>query len=137
VAGPLGGMVGASSPEQKAEIMREQVQSSPFLRSVIVATGLKSDPSVRHWAIGESSKYKQLNQDERVEAFLIDYLRDAIQIRRGKGDVFQITVGDLTAERARRLADAVARSSAPSSRRSTSASSTRASSASRRSAVRP
>jgi len=108
LSGALGGMVSAIGPEQQAEVMREQVQSSLFLRSVITASGVKSDPATRAWALRHADKVPGLSPDERVEAFLVDYLRDNINIRRGRGNVFQIIVGDYTAERARRLAEAVA-----------------------------
>src|SRR5213593_2864637 len=108
LSGALGGMVSSIGPEQQAEVMREQVQSSLFLRSVITASGVKSDPATRAWALRHADKVPGLSPDERVEAFLVDYVRDNINIRRGRGNVFQIIVGDYTAERARRLAEAVA-----------------------------
>ncbi len=109
LTGPLGGMVGGGvSSEQQAEMMREQVRSTPFLRGVISATGLKSDPAARAWALAGSKRYPGLPADQEVEAFLTDYLRGAIDVRREKGDVFQVTVGAFEAERARRLAESVA-----------------------------
>jgi len=109
LTGPLGGMVGGGvNPEQQAGVMREQVQTTPFLRSVITATGLKSDPAVRAWALKNAKRYPGLSQEQQIEAFLADYLRDAIEVHRDKGDVFQITVADYVPERARRLAESVA-----------------------------
>ena len=108
LAGPLGGMVGGGNPEQQAEIMREQVQSSLFLRSVISASGFKTEPQTRDWALEKGTKYKRLSPDERVEMFLVDYLRQVAGIKRGRGSVFTITVEDFRPDRARRFAEAVA-----------------------------
>ena len=76
LSGPLGGMVGGGvSGEQQAEVMREQVQSTPFLRSVIGATGLRTEPAVRAWALTAAKQYPEMTADQEVEAFLTDYLR--------------------------------------------------------------
>lgn len=108
LSGPLGGMVGARNPEQQAEIMREQVQSSLFLRSVLTASGLKNDPETRTWALEKSKAYRGLATEERVEAFLVDHLRQAISVRRSRGNIFQITVADRRADRAKTFAESVA-----------------------------
>lgn len=109
LTGPLGGMVGGGvSGDQQAEMMREHLHSTPFLRSVISATGLKTDRATRAWALAGSKSYPGLPADQQVEAFLTDYLRGSIEVRRERGDVFQITVGAFAAERARRLAESVA-----------------------------
>jgi uncharacterized protein involved in exopolysaccharide biosynthesis len=44
LSGSLNTMVNPVDPERQADIMRDQVQSSVFLRGVVTATGLKSDP---------------------------------------------------------------------------------------------
>jgi uncharacterized protein involved in exopolysaccharide biosynthesis/Mrp family chromosome partitioning ATPase len=108
--GPLGGMVGGGvEAEQQATMMREQVQSTLFLRAVITATGLRNEPAVRAWALGSAKHYPGLTPDQQVDAFLTNYLRDAIDVKRDKsGDIFDISVSDFQAERARRLAEAVA-----------------------------
>lgn len=107
--GPLGGIVGGSdNTDQQAEIMRQQVSSSIFLRQVIASAGLKSDPQTRAWALKSAGKIPGVSEDELIESYLVDYLRQAITIRREKGDVFDVTVGDYTAARARRVAQAVA-----------------------------
>ena len=49
-----------------------------------------------------------MSPDQQVDAFLCEYLRAAIEVRRERGDVFEITVSDFEADRARRLAEAVA-----------------------------
>jgi succinoglycan biosynthesis transport protein ExoP len=109
LTGPLGGMVGGSaSGDQQAEMMREHLHSTPFLRSVISATGLKTDPATRAWALAGAKGYPGLPADQQIEAFLTDYLRGSIEVRRERGDVFQIMVGAFQAERARRLAESVA-----------------------------
>lgn len=109
LSGPLGGMVGGGSgAEQQAEVMREQVQSSLFLRSVITASGIKSEPATRAWAMEHAPRIEGMNEDEAIEAFLIDVLRRGITIRRQRGDVFQVVVGDVRKDRAQRLAEGVA-----------------------------
>jgi uncharacterized protein involved in exopolysaccharide biosynthesis len=109
LTGPLGGMVGGGvDAGQQANVMREQVQSTPFLSSVITAAGLKADPAVRAWALKGAKSYPGLPADRQVEMFLTDYLRKAIDVKRDKGDVFVITVADYAPGRARRLAEAVA-----------------------------
>ena len=109
LSGPLGGMVGGGAgAEQQAEVMREQVQSSLFLRSVITASGIKTEPATRTWAMERAPRLEGMTEDEAIESFLIDYLRKAITIRRQRGDVFQVVVGDVSKERARRLAEGVA-----------------------------
>lgn len=109
LGGALGGMVGGGiNADQQADVMRQQIGSTPFLRGVVTATGIKSEPAVRTWALRAAKRYPGLAADAAVEAFLTDYLRDAISVRRDKGDVFEVTVGDYEPERARRLAEAVA-----------------------------
>ncbi|TFG89048.1 MAG: hypothetical protein E4H17_01340, partial [Gemmatimonadales bacterium] len=109
LTGPLGGLVGGgANGAQQAEMMREQVYSTPFLRSVISATGLRTDSATRTWALAGSKRYPGLSADQQVEMFLTDYLRGVIEVRRERGDVFQITVGAFEPERARRLAESVA-----------------------------
>ncbi|MEO5618475.1 MAG: Wzz/FepE/Etk N-terminal domain-containing protein, partial [Candidatus Eisenbacteria bacterium] len=109
LSGPLGGMVGGSdNTDQQAEILRDQVQSSLFLRTVITAAGLRTDPVTRAWALRAGGLIPGVTEDESVETFLVDYLRRAIIIRRQKGDIFVVTVGDYTAARARRVAVSVA-----------------------------
>jgi capsular exopolysaccharide synthesis family protein len=109
LSGPLGGMVGGGgTADQQAEVMREQVQSSLFLRSVITASGIKTEPATRAWALQKAPRYAGMSEDESIEAFLIEYLRDAITIRRQRGDVFQLIVGDTRKDRAQRLAESVA-----------------------------
>ncbi len=104
----LGDIVSSGFGDQQADIMREQVQSQVFLRSVIQATGLKSEPRTRVWALGQRARYPGMADDDVVEAALMDYLRANVVIQKGKGNIFQLSVGDPYPERARRLADAVA-----------------------------
>ena len=106
--GPLGSISGGPDVDQQADIMREQVQSSLFLKSVIGATGIKEDRATRAWALRSATKYPGLSQDEQVEAFLVDFLRDAISVRRSKGKIFQVSVADYDPERARKSCEAVA-----------------------------
>jgi polysaccharide biosynthesis transport protein len=109
LAGDLGAMVGSgTSPDQQAEVMRQQVQSSTFLREIIEAAGLRDDPKVRAWALKEARRYTGMTPDQQVETFLTSYLRSAISVRRDKGDVFQVLVAEYEPERARRVAESVA-----------------------------
>ena len=106
--GPMGELSGGGENEQQADIMREQVQSSVFLKAVINASGLKEDAVTRAWALEKAAPNPTLTPDERVEGFLVSHLRDAVNIRRSKGRLFDITVEDFMPDRARRLADGVA-----------------------------
>jgi succinoglycan biosynthesis transport protein ExoP len=109
LTGPLGGMVGGGvSGEQQAEMMREHVHSTPFLRGVISASGLKTDPVARAWALAASKRSSGPAADQEVEVFLVEYLRGSVDVRRERGDVFVITVEAFEPERARRLAESVA-----------------------------
>ena len=108
LTGPLGGMVGGgASGDQQAELMREQVHSTPFLRSVVSAAGLKTDPVARDWARSGLKRSSGSLSDQEVEAFLVEYLREAVDVRRERGDLFLITVGAFEPERTRRLAESV------------------------------
>ncbi len=109
LTGTLGGIGGgAQSADQQASLMRGQVQSSLFMRNVLIASGVKSDPTTRAWALQHVSRYPGLPKDDAVEAFLIDYLRDAVSIKAARGDFLQIVVGDYTPDRARKFAEAMA-----------------------------
>jgi capsular exopolysaccharide synthesis family protein len=104
----LGDMISAGALDQQVDVMRDQVQSQVFLRSVIQATGLKSDPRTRAWALRGRARQPGLSDDEAVEQRLVEYLRDNVSIQKGRGSLFQVVVADAAPERARRLADAVA-----------------------------
>jgi len=109
LSGPLGGMVGGGDNfDQQAEVMRDQVQSSLFLRSVITATGIKTDPATHAWALKEGGRIPGVSDDESIETFLVEYLRQAITVRSQRGNIFVVTVGDYTASRARLMAEGVA-----------------------------
>jgi capsular exopolysaccharide synthesis family protein len=106
--GPLGTISGGPDVDQQADIMREQIQSSLFLRSVVASSGAKEDRATRSWALQGASRFPGLSPDEQVEAFLVDYLRNAISIRRSKGKLFQVTVGDFDPDRSKRFCESVA-----------------------------
>ncbi|MCC6349897.1 MAG: AAA family ATPase [Candidatus Eisenbacteria bacterium] len=106
--GPLGAISGGPDVDQQADIMREQIQSSLFLRSVVVSSGAKEDAATRAWALKSAARFPGLSPDEQVEAFLVDYLRNAISIRRSKGKLFQVTVADYDPDRAKRFCESVA-----------------------------
>ena len=109
LAGGLGGVgVGPTSPDAQTEVMKEQVKSSLFLSSVITATGLKNDPRTRVWALKLAAHYPGVSRDEGVELALVDHLREAISIRKAKGNVFQIDVEDFDRDRAVLIASGVA-----------------------------
>ena len=107
-SGRLGEMIPGSRAGEQAEIMREQVKSSVFLRSVISASGVLEDEATRAWANEEAPQYPGLDGDERLEQFMVDYLRNNVAVRRTRGNVFQVTVGDYNPARAQKLTDAVA-----------------------------
>lgn len=106
--GPLGNLAGGLDVEQQADLMREQVQSSLFLKSVIAATGVKDDRATRAWALKSAAKYPGMSQPEQVEAFLVDYLRTAITVKSVKGKLFQIEADDYDPDRAHKFCEAVA-----------------------------
>lgn len=106
--GPLGSISGGPDVDQQADIMREQIQSSLFLRGVVASSGVREDRATREWALKSASRFPGLSPDEQVEAFLVDYLRGAISIRRSKGKLFQVTVADYDPDRAKRLCESVA-----------------------------
>ena len=106
--GPLGTISGGPDVDQQADIMREQIQSSLFLKSVVASSGAREDRATRAWALKSASRFPGLTPDEQVEAFLVDYLREAINIRRSKGKLFQVTVADFDPDRAKRFCESVA-----------------------------
>jgi capsular exopolysaccharide synthesis family protein len=109
LSGALSNMVNAFDPERQAANMREQVQSTLFLRGVVTATGLKSEPDTRAEALKHSDPQSGTSADDRVEAYLVNELRDAVMIKRAKGsNTFQVSVEDHRPDRARRLADGIA-----------------------------
>lgn len=109
LSGPLGGMVGGGlSTDREAEVMREQVSSTYFLKSVVTASGIKNDPGARAWALRYRRSFAALSEDEAIEAALANHLRKMITIKRDRGDVLVVTVGDRSGENARKLAQAVA-----------------------------
>ncbi len=109
LSGALGGIGGgAQSADQQAGLMRGQVQSSLFLRNVIIAVGVKNDRATRTWALQHANRYPGLSPDDAVEAFLIEYLRGAITIKPSRGDFLQIKVDDFGPDRARQFASGVA-----------------------------
>ncbi len=109
VSGSLSEMVSPFDPERQASNMRDVTQSTLFLRGVITSTGLKSEPATRAEALKHADPMSGANPDDRVEAYLVNELRDAITIKRAKGsNTFQVSVEDRRPDRARRLADGVA-----------------------------
>ena len=106
--GPLGNLGGGPDAQQQGDVMREQVQSSLFLRSVIAATGVKEDRATRAWALKSAAKYPGLSQDEQVESFLVDNLRDAVSIHQSKGQLFRVEVADFDPDRAKKFCESVA-----------------------------
>lgn len=106
--GPLGAISGGPDVDQQADIMREQIQSSLFLKSVVASSGVQADRATRAWALKGAARFPGLSPDEQVEGFLVDYLRGAISIRRSKGKLFQVTVADYDPDRAKRLCESVA-----------------------------
>jgi capsular exopolysaccharide synthesis family protein len=104
----LSGKVATIDPSAQVDFMREQVRSSLFLSSVITAAGLRTDPTTRAWALRGAKRYPGASEAEAVDAFLVDYLRDAIAVKLAKGGVFQIVVADRYAIRAQHICESVA-----------------------------
>lgn len=108
LGGRLGEMVPGSAVQDQADIMREQVGSSVFLRSVITAAGLMDDPETHAWAMENAPAGTGLSGAEAAEAFLVSHLQESVDVRRGRGAVIQVTVADYVPGRAQRVANAVA-----------------------------
>ena len=108
LTGNLGINGGAQSADQQAGLMRGQTQSSLFLRNVVIATGIKNDPATRAWALKEAHREPGRTDDDVIESFLIDELRQAITIKPTRGDFVQIQIEDYTSDRAKRLAEGLA-----------------------------
>ncbi len=100
--------LGGGNPEAQAEVMREQVKSSLFLSSVITNTGLRTDPETRKWAAKSAKRFPGLSEEESIDLFLTNYVREATAIQRSKGNIFKVTVADFDRDRARRLAEGIA-----------------------------
>jgi polysaccharide biosynthesis transport protein len=110
LSGPLGNMVsGGRSADQQVNVMRAQVKSTLFLRSIVAASGLRTDPATRSWALKRYRGKPGQSADDRVEMALVDYLRDNnVTFTLAKGDFITVTVASHEPERARRLAESVA-----------------------------
>src|SRR5262247_3657172 len=58
LTGKLSEIVGNTrSSETQADVMREQVKSSLFLRTVLTASGVRNEPETRAWALREAKGY--------------------------------------------------------------------------------
>jgi uncharacterized protein involved in exopolysaccharide biosynthesis/Mrp family chromosome partitioning ATPase len=107
---------GAFNAGAQVDLMSEQARRATFLRNVITASGIRTDPATRAWALRYASRYPGSGENQDVEAFLNDFLREAIDIARGKGSTFRVQVTDPDRVRARKLAEAVANQFVLSSR---------------------
>src|SRR5262249_13769508 len=74
--GDLGGIGGSVSPDVQADLMREQAKSSVFLTSVITATGIRNDPATRAWALKFGKRVGSMTDEQVIDAFLVDHIRD-------------------------------------------------------------
>ena len=112
LAGGLGGIGGGGgggiNPDAQADLMREQAKSSVFLSSVLTTTGVRNDPATRALALKFGKRIGSMTDDQVIDEFLVDRLRDGTLVRKGKGNVFQIMVEDGDRDRARKLAAGVA-----------------------------
>jgi Mrp family chromosome partitioning ATPase len=108
--GPLGAAGAERWPgaDGAADVMGEQVESRLFLLSVLTSTGVRNDPGARAWALRSAGRQPGVSDDQRVDDFLVHRLKNGITIRRGRGNVFRVTVEDHDRERARKLAAGVA-----------------------------
>lgn len=106
----VGDMVKSTmTPDQEADLMRQQAQSTAFLTSVIAATGLAHDPEVRGPILAHAPVHTPGFDPERyVVEQLVDRLRTKITVRRDKSDVIQIAADDGSRRRAQAIAAAVA-----------------------------
>jgi len=98
----------APGPGFQADFLREQTRSTPFLRSVIIATGIDLEPATRAWVLRSAPHDPGASRDEVVRAFLIDDLREAIAVSGGRDNEFTVTVSETDRARARTLAQGVA-----------------------------
>ena len=108
LAGGLGGIGSGSNPDAQADLMREQAKSSVFLSSVLTTTGVRNDPATRAWALKNGKRIGSMTEEQVIDEFLVDHLRDGTLVRKGKGNVFQIMIEDFDRDRARKLAAGVA-----------------------------
>src|SRR4030095_176697 len=109
LAGKLSEAITAQrNSDAQADVMREQAKSSLFLTNVITATNTRNDPKTRAWALHSARRQPGMTDDQAVEGFLVDYLREGVQIKRNKGDVFQILVADYDRHRSQLLAEGIA-----------------------------
>ncbi len=108
LTGPLSGMVSnGANTDQQANMMKDELQSTPFLHDVIAGAGMTRDPAARAWALAHAKGYPPMPVDEKVTAVLTDRLRDAVDVKRTKGDIFDVSVEDFAPVRAQKLAAAV------------------------------
>src|SRR5262249_27586976 len=108
LSGQLGDIGGTVNPDAQADLMREQAKSSVFLRSVLTATGVRNDPAARAYALRFGKRVGAMSDEQVIDEFMIDRLRDGTMVRKGKGNVFEITVEDFDRDRAQKLAAGVA-----------------------------
>jgi polysaccharide biosynthesis transport protein len=97
-----------ANADQEAEVMREVVGSTPFLTSVVMESGLESDPEIRDWASALADPASSDEEAARVRGFLVNHLRTRVEVRPGRGGVFHISVEEATPKRAQWMAGAVA-----------------------------
>lgn len=107
MSGPLGQISGGLDLESMAGLMRDQVQTSPFLKAVIAATGLAADPATRAEARKQAARYAGLSEDEQVDSWLVDRLRASVTVKRGRSGPIDVIVSDADPKRAQKLCEAV------------------------------
>ncbi len=107
LTGPMGQIGNSGTLDDQARIMREQAQTTPFLKSVITATGLKSDARTRAEARKVAARYPGLSEDEQVESYLIERLREAVMVKIGRTGPIDIIVSDSDARRAQKMCEGV------------------------------
>lgn len=108
LTGPLGQIGSGVDLEGQANIMKEQVQTTPFLKSVIAASGYTADPATRAEARKRGPRDAGLSEDEQVVAYLIDMLRQSVVIKRGRSGPIDVTVADSDPKRAQKFCEAIA-----------------------------
>ena len=108
LSGGLGDIGNNSNPDVQADAMKEQAKSTLFLSNVITTTGVRNDPATRAWALKEGQRLPGMTDEQVIDRFLINQLRDGTNIKKAKGNIFQITVEDFDRDRARKLAAGIA-----------------------------
>jgi capsular exopolysaccharide synthesis family protein len=89
---PLEEIVSRPSPEAQLALLHTAIQSTDFLRRIIVTTGLDKNESSLAWARSQQSKYPEATLEELTELRNIQLLRNLIRADTRGDNVFRIVV---------------------------------------------